>query len=175
MSTLTVVANVFLFQVAWFVAILGAARGLPWVGVIAVAVVVGAHIARARMPGRELALVLAATVIGAVFETILVRAGLLQFSGGVLLAGTAPVWMVALWSNFATTLNVSLRVLHHRLLSAALLGAVGAPLAYYAGSQLGAVRMPDVRSALVTIAIGWTLLTPLLLLGARRLDGYAPR
>lgn len=175
MSTLTVVINAFLFQVAWFAAVLGAAGGLPWLGVVAVAAVAGMHLARARMPGRELALLLAATAMGAVFETFLVRAGLLQFEGGAVLAGTAPVWMVALWSNFATTLNVSLRLLRTRLLAATLLGAIGAPLAYYAGSKLGAVRMPDVNSALVAIAIGWALLTPLLFLAARRLDGFALR
>jgi hypothetical protein len=175
MSTLTVIVNALLFQVAWFAAVVGAARGMPWLGVLVAAAVAAIHVARARVPGRELALLLVATLLGVAFETALAWSGLLQFDGGALLAGIAPVWMIALWANFATTLNVSLRLLRNRLLPAALLGAVGAPLAYYAGTKLGAVAMPDPRSALVAIAAGWALLTPLLFFGARRLDGYAPR
>jgi hypothetical protein len=165
--------NALLFQVAWFGAVLGAARGLPWLGVIAVAAVVAWHLARARQPAREIGLVALALATGAVFETLLVQAGLLRFDGGALLAGTAPVWMVALWANFATTLNVSLRALRTRLLAAALLGAIGAPLAYFAGQKLGAVQFPQPGPALAAIAAGWAVLTPVLFLAARRFDGFA--
>jgi Protein of unknown function (DUF2878) len=103
----------------------------------------------------------------------MVQAGLMRFDGGTLLAGTAPVWMVALWATFATTLNVSLRALHGRLIAASLLGAVGAPFAYYAGQKLGAVQMVNAGAALAVVAAGWALLTPLLFLAARRFDGYA--
>jgi hypothetical protein len=167
------VMNALLFQVAWFGAVLGAARGLPWLGVIAVAGVVGWHLARARQPAREIGLIALALATGAVFETLLVQAGLLRFDGGAMLAGTAPVWMVALWANFATTLNVSLRALRPRLLAAALLGAIGAPLAYFAGQKLGAVQFLQPGPAVVVIAAAWAMLTPALFLAARRFDGYA--
>lgn len=167
------VMNALLFQVAWFGAVLGAARGLPWLGVVAVAGVVSWHLARARQPAREIGLVALALATGAVFETLLVQAGLLRFDGGALLAGTAPVWMVALWANFATTLNVSLRALRPRLLAAALLGAIGAPLAYFAGQKLGAVQFLQPGSALAAIAAGWAVLTPALFRAARRFDGFA--
>lgn len=168
-----IVANVLLYQIGWFAAVLGAARGWPWLGVAVLAAVVAVHLVRARAPARELALLTLAFAIGAVFETLMVQAGLMRFDGGALLAGTAPVWMVALWASFATTLNVSLRALHGRLIAASLLGAVGAPLAYYAGQKLGAVQMVDAGAALAVVAAGWALLTPLLFLAARRLDGYA--
>lgn len=171
---MTLVINVALFQVGWFACVLGAAYGKPWLGVGVAALVVGWHLARAPQPRRELALVACATVIGAVFETILVRAGWLRFDErGVLLAGTAPVWMVALWALFATTLNVAMRTLRSRLALAALLGAVGAPLAYWGGARLGALELVGAGAALAAIGVGWALLTPLLFSAARRLDGYA--
>ena len=71
--------NFLLSQVAWFGAVMGAARGLPWLGVIAVAAVVAWHLARARQPAREIGLLALALATGAVFETLLVQAGLLQF------------------------------------------------------------------------------------------------
>jgi hypothetical protein len=175
MPLLTIILNFLLFQAGWFTAVLGAAHGLPWAGVVAVAVVATVHLARAHRPLPEFALLGMAFAIGLLFETLLVQTGWLRFDGGMLAAGTAPVWMAALWISFATTLNVSLRALHTRLLPAALLGAIGAPLAYYGGAKLGAVEFIATAPALATIAAGWTVLTPLLCLAARRLDGYAPR
>lgn len=175
MSLTAVVANVLLFQAGWLAGVLGAAQGYPWLGVGAAAVVIAWHLARARRRAPELGLLALALVIGAAFENLLVRAGWLEFDAGVLVADTAPPWMIALWALFATTLNVSLRALHGRWAMAALLGAIGAPLAYYAGGRLGAVEFVDTTAALLAVAIGWLVLSPVLVASAARLDGYAPR
>lgn len=175
MPPMTIVANALLFQAGWFAAVLGAAGDLPWIGVLAVAVVAAVHLARAARPLPELALLGLAVAAGAAFETLLVQSGWLRFEGGMIAAGTAPLWMVALWANFATTLNVSMRLLRSRLLLAALFGAIGAPLAYYAGARLGAVDLVATLPALLAIGAGWLVLCPLLFAAARRLDGYAPR
>jgi hypothetical protein len=78
--------------------------------------------------------------------------------------------MVALWVLFATTFNASLRWLRGRPLLAMALGAVGGPLAYLAGAQLGAISFPELASGLAVQAAGWTLLMPLLMRIADRLD-----
>ena len=52
-------------------------------------------------------------------------------------------------------------------------GAVAGPLAYYGGHRLGAVNFTDMNMALLYLAIGWSIFTPLLLFLAKRLDGYA--
>ena len=165
--------NVILFQVGWFACVLGAANGLPWAGALAAAAIVGWHLARSNQPRHEGVLVAAAVIAGAAFETVLVQTGWVRFDSGVLLEGTAPYWMVALWAVFATTLNVSLRSLRGRPWIAALLGAVGGPAAYVAGARLGALEFVAVGSALAAIGVGWALLAPALLSAARRLDGYA--
>lgn len=175
MPFMTILANALLFQLGWFAAVLGAAGDLPWIGVLAAAAIAAVHLARAARPLPELALLALAVVAGAGFDTLIVQAGWLRFDNGMLVAGTAPVWMVALWANFATTLNVSMRLLRSRLLVAALFGAIGAPLAYYAGGKLGAVEFIATGPALGAIAAGWFVLCPLLFVAARRLDGYAPR
>jgi hypothetical protein len=46
-----------------------------------------------------------------------------------------------MWIAFATTLNVSMRWLRGRPELALLFGAVGGPLAFYAGERLGAVTV----------------------------------
>ncbi len=170
---MSVLQNVILFEAGWFACVLGAAHGAPWAGALVTVAVVGWHVARATRPKLELALVIAAAVVGAAFETALIQAGLVRFDAGVLVDGIAPYWMVALWALFATTLNVSLRALRERPAIAAVLGAAGGPAAYYAGQRLGAIDLHAVGAALAVIAIGWALLMPALLATARRLDGYA--
>ena len=170
---MAIALNVVLYQVGWFACVLGAAHGMPWAGALAAAVIVPWQIALAAQPEREIALVAAAAAVGALFETLLVQAGWVRFPSGMLLQGTAPYWMVALWALFATTLNVSLRWLRPHPWLAALLGAIGGPAAYYAGARLGAIELAATGVALGAIAVGWGILTPLLLGAARRLDGYA--
>lgn len=168
----TVLANFLLFQAAWLAGVLGAAHGRPWLGPVVALAAVAWHLARARRALPEALLLAAALVLGAAFENFLVLGGWLRFETSEI-AALAPAWMVALWAAFATTLNVSLRVLHHRPVVAAALGAVAAPLAYYAGGRLGAVEFVNLGMALVVIAAGWVFLTPVLVSLAARLDGYA--
>jgi hypothetical protein len=170
---MTPVANIALFQAGWFACVLGAAHGLPWIGAMAAAAIVAWHALRAARPVRELALIGVAVALGALFETVLLQSGFVRFPHGGLFDGLAPYWMVALWALFATTLNVSLRWLRAHPALGALLGAIGGPVAYYAGARLGAIELAAAGGSLAAIAIGWALLTPLLLASARRLDGYA--
>jgi len=172
-ARMPLIFNVVLFQMGWFACVLGAAHGLPWVGTLAAVGIIGWHLAHAGQPTRELALVAAAALLGAIFETLLVQTGWVRFETGTLIEGTAPYWMVTLWAIFATTLNVSLRALRSHGWLAALLGALGGPLAYYAGARLGALELTTAGAALVAIGIGWATLTPALLHAARSLDGYA--
>jgi hypothetical protein len=173
MKRRAVVVNVIAYQCAWFASVLSTAAQRPVIGMIVVLVVVLWHLRTAVAPWRELRLVAIAALAGAVFESLLFASGWVQREPALLLGSFTPLWMVALWAAFATTLNVSLRALRqHRVLSAAL-AAAGAPLAYHAGASMGALHWVDETSALVAIAAGWALLTPLLMKTALRFDGFA--
>lgn len=163
--------NAINFQIGWFACALGAAAGWPWAGVAVVLAIVAWHLTHVIEPRRELTLILAAAGIGAVWDSLLAALGWIQYPNGMLVDGTAPVWMIALWMLFATTLNVSLAWLKRRLWLGALFGAVGGPLAYLGGARLGALMLVHETSALVALAIGWGVLAPVLLLLARRYDG----
>jgi hypothetical protein len=76
-----------------------------------------------------------------------------------------------MWVLFASTLNVSLRWLRGRWLTAAVLGAAAGPLAYYAGAQLGGVVISDPLFAMAALAVGWASFMPLLIKLSTRLDG----
>jgi hypothetical protein len=169
---MTILANFVAFQIGWFACVLGAAHGTPWVGVAIALVIVAFHLWRAPRARPELTLILIAAAIGFVFDSALVMLGWIEYPNGALIAGTAPVWIVAMWGVFTTTLNVSLAWLKRSLPLAILFGAVGGPLAYVAGEKLGGLVFVQQTSALIALAVGWAAITPLLLRIADRYDGY---
>jgi hypothetical protein len=172
-STARKVANFVAFQVTWAVAVGSAAHGAPWTAVVCVALAVVAHVASAHDPWRESMLIGAVSLIGLGFEALRLQLADVAYTSGQAFAFLPPLWLVAMWSLFACTLNLSLRWLRGRLAIAAALGAIGGPLAFVAGVKLGAARFVDARSALLSIGGGWLVLTPLLLRLAIHFDGVA--
>jgi hypothetical protein len=162
--------NFALYQVGWFACVLGAARGHPWTGAAIALLLIAAHVALARRPWEELALVLCAAGIGAVADSVQAQMGMIRFRSGSLAPWICPPWIVALWMQFATLLRFSLSWVKGRYLAASLLGLVGGPLAFSAGARLGAADLhPDRALSLVSIGIVWAAAFPLLVLLAERL------
>lgn len=168
------VVNAVAFQIVWLACALGARFGVAWVGTGSVLLMVALHLAVARRPGAELALLAIAAAIGIAWDSAWQAAGWIGFAAGDWIPGLAPHWMVALWVAFATTLNVSMRWLRGRWALCAALGALGGPLSYYAGERLAALAFSDVAFGLAGQALGWALFTPALVWLAMRLDGIAP-
>ena len=165
--------NFIAFQAAWFAAVLGAAHGMPWLGVIAVPLTLALHLALSPTWRPELLLALAAAGTGFVFDSILVASGSFAPIPCVFPAPLSSLWMVMLWVNLATTLNVSMAWLRGRYMLGTVFGAIGGPLAYYSGAKLGAMTaMPD-RGGLATIGIAWAIAFPLLLVVNERLQKLA--
>ncbi len=168
-----VVLNLLFFKLAWVACVAGAAAGIPLAGAIAVAAVAAFHLKQAREPRSELLLLTAAAGLGFAWETALVATGVLSYDAGVLAAGIAPYWIVAMWVLFATTLNVGMRWLHKSNLVAIAAGAIGGPLSFLAGERAGAVSFADPLLSLGVISIGWALLLPILVRVAARFDGHS--
>lgn len=167
-------SNLFLFQIGWFACVLSGAGQRPWIGALMAVVIMAIHLSSAPAAEAEFKLVMIALVIGAVWDSLLVWLDWLHYSSGILIPHTAPYWIVLMWGLFATLLNVSLRWLRGRWLLAALAGSIGGPLAYYGGHQLGALEFGNQNAALIALAIGWAIITPILMALSTRFDGFAP-
>lgn len=156
--------NLLLYQVLWLACLIGAGRGWPWLGVVTAVVVIAVHLSLTRDRRSDAMLIIAGAVIGYVADSILVLAGLMRFPVHAQLLGPSPLWMVALWAGFATTLNGSLSLLRGRPIVAAVLGLVGGPMAYIAGEKLGAIEIGSPRGwGLLAIAAEWAIALPLLI------------
>lgn len=157
------VVNFAAFQAGWFACVLGAAAGRPWLGPVVVAGVVALHLALRRPRGPEVPLLLFAGGLGYAMDSLLVLGGVLEFPPAARLGGPSALWMVALWVNLGTTLNVSLGWLRGRYLLSAVMGAVAGPLAYWAGARLEAVTFgAALPISLAVVAVAWAVSLPLL-------------
>jgi len=170
MKPLAAIADFALFQLAWFICVTQAACRRPGLGIVAVAAFVALQWARSDRRQAELILVAIAVALGLAWDTALLQSGLVRYAAAGPLAGTAPVWILALWALFAAVLRGPLRWLQGRPLLAAALGAAGGPASYAAAGRLGACELTRGTATLVVLGLGWALFTPLLVEAARRLE-----
>jgi len=163
------IINFVLFQLAWFACVLGAANSLPWLGVAITMLVLAWHFYHSKQAKYELVLILAALLIGAVFDQLMLSMNWVNYQAHGWSQNLVPVWILALWLAFASTLNLSLAWMQGRYLIAVLFGGGGGPLAYFGAEKLGAVSLSGTTS-LIALGIGWAMITPLLHVVARKLN-----
>ncbi len=166
--------NIVGFKVGWVSSVMGAAAQMPWLGPVVFLIVALVHLRQARRPDLELGLVIAAGFIGIWFDSFIVAMGWVTYPSGQFSPMLAPYWIVTMWMLFATTLNRSMAWLRGRHALAAVLGAVAGPASYFAGQKLGAIQFVEPTAALTSLAIGWAVIMPVLMLIAERLDGFQP-
>ncbi len=167
-----IISNFILFQIGWFACVIGAAKQLPWLGVIVVAAIVVWHFSQSKQAKPELILLTLALVIGGIYDQLMLSSGLISYQAHGWLASLVPAWILALWAVFVTVLNVSLRWMRNKWLVAILFGTIGGPLAYMAAEKLGAVSLNNLPASYVALAVGWAILTPLLLVLSEKFDGF---
>jgi hypothetical protein len=106
---------------------------------------------------------------GLLIEIFQLRTGTYRMTSGTIVENFPPLWMLALWAQFATTLRYSLRGIISRPAVAALFGVLGAPLAFLAGERLGALTLlPPETLGLERLAISWGVAMLLFALAVRR-------
>ena len=157
-------ANAVLFQCGWFVCVLGGDSRWLLIGIAAL----GVHLLWISSWTREGQVILAVTVLGTLVDTALRGLGVFEFiTPGPLI----PLWLILLWALLATTLRHCLAWSAQPWWLASLLGAVGGPLSYYAGSQLAGVSFGyGTIPTLIGLALLWAMLFPLLHRIAQRLE-----
>ncbi|MES3014244.1 MAG: DUF2878 domain-containing protein [Pseudomonadota bacterium] len=167
------IANVVVFQAAWFAAVLGAAHHIPLWGTACVIAAIAWHLGVSARPAQEAKLIGLACAIGFVVESAVAIQGHVAYPSGQPVSWLAPYWMVALWGELAIALNVTMRWMKQRLWLAVLLGAVGGPAAFSAGVTLGGAEFIDRTPALATLAVVYAVLMPLLVWLSSRFDGVS--
>ena len=168
--------NYVLYQAGWFACILGGAWNLPLAGFAVATGLIAVHVFLSQDRTTELRLIALAVVVGLVIEIVQLRAGTYRMTSGTLVEKLPPLWMLALWAQFATTFRFSLRSILARPGVAVVFGLVGAPLAFLAGERLGALTLlPPLTFGLERLAVCWGAAMFLFSIAVRRVpatSGY---
>ncbi len=167
------ITNLVVSQIGWFAAVLSAAHGLPLLGTACVLAAIGWHLRISARPRQEARLIAFACLIGFVFESVNSWQGNVRYPSGQFDPRIAPYWIVALWGLLAIALNVTVRWLKPHLWLAALVGGVAGPVSFSSGVRLGGADFVRTVPALAVLALGWSLLLPLLVWLSTRFDGVA--
>jgi len=138
--------------------------------VVVVVVVWGVQLALSPARREDLWLAGAAVALGLLWDTAMLRTGVVAYASPGPVPGWAPAWILALWLLFATLLRGPLQWLHGRWRLSALLGGIGGAFSYWSAVRLGAGYFPHLQAALLVLGLGWAVMTPLLTELARRLE-----
>ena len=153
------------FQLVWLACAFGAARDLPWPGLAAAALMLALYLRGTDDRKPATIVILAAAALGFAVETAMVANQWLRYGAAWPSATFAPAWIVGLWAAFGATLKVTDAMLGERRLLAAALGFLLAPVAYFAGAQLGALSISVPQwSGYLVIAFVWACAWPALLI-----------
>lgn len=144
-------ANALLFQIGWFACVLG---GNSYWLLIPVGVLL-IHLLWISSWAAEGKLLLWITGLGTLLDSALMMLGIFDFgSEGPLI----PLWLIMLWAILATTLRHCLAWTAQPWWRASVLGAIGGPMSYYAGSQLAGVQLPlGLWPSLALLAALWAV------------------
>lgn len=150
-------ATLVAYEVVWLITIVGAGHGLVWPGIAAVGLFACWRLTASPCRSIELKLIAVAVPLAIALEGFWVTAGVIAYAAPWPLP-TAPAWLIALWVAFALTLIPLFGYLHGRPVLAALLGAVGGPLAYLGGARAHALQLPTPAwRGVLALSLGWAL------------------
>ena len=143
--------NVGINQAIWFLCVLGGNAGALFaLPLLVVNILLSPH---KRADLQMIGLLL---LIGVVIDGILQAIGFFSFTS----AGfPIPLWLAVIWGALAALPHHSLAWMKKRILLSALFGALGGPLAYWAGVRLGAATFHwPLLSSLALLAVVWAFL-----------------
>jgi hypothetical protein len=171
MARLLSVLGFAAMQLAWFACVGGAARGVYWVGPVAILASLVLRLGLRKMFGNvRMWLYLAASaVLGFALDSVFLHQGLFVMPNHSV---WSPPWLVALWPSLALCIgkDAELSWLEGRTWLAVAAGAVFGPLAYASGIRMGAVHeSANATRSLVLLGLAWAMVLPALSHLRRRL------
>ncbi|WP_067517142.1 DUF2878 domain-containing protein [Endozoicomonas ascidiicola] len=152
--------NFLLFQFGWFSCVLGGNQ-IAWIATIIILII---HFRWVGNWQNEKQLLAVTFLLGCAVDSFLGNLNILQFQNPSNdTSRILPLWLACLWLLFSTTLRHSLDWSRTHRWIGALLGFVGGPLSYLAGSKLTDVSLAQPAwQTLLVLAVIWAIVLPVL-------------
>lgn len=152
------------YQLVWIACVAGEAHASQLAGPLATAAFAALVLAFGGQRRADLRLVPAFLLCGLLLDSAWIAMGWMDYSTPWPSLPWSPPWILCIWIAFALTFNHSLAFLKHRYALAALLGALGGPLAYWSAARgMGVVHFQAPAAyVLAGIGLSWAAVLPLL-------------
>lgn len=152
-KSMKILINVILYQLVWLLCVLGGNRGA-----LAALMLLFIHIVKTDKRAADLKMMGFLLFVGMLVDGTLQQVGFFTFTAT---GFPIPFWLMVIWLGLAITPHHSLAWLKNRALLSMFFGALGGPLAYWAGARLGAASFAwPLLSSLGVLAVIWALLWP---------------
>ncbi len=166
--------NYLLYQTGWLAIVVSAAYLKPWWGITIAMSLVGVHMLLTNQRTKQMKLLLIALGVGFAVDSTSLALQVYRFPTASATAWLPPLWMSALWIQFATTFRYCLKWLSGRYVLSALLGFAGTPLAFLGGENIGAVSFYSPRPLnLLILGSLWAIAIPTLIYASDRIHSDA--
>lgn len=150
------IANAVLFQLGWFACVLGG----NVLGLVVTLAIVALHLTLIGSWRTEGKLIIVVFALGSALDSALLKLGVFDFGDASVLI---PLWLALLWPLLATTLDHCLAWSARPWWLASVLGAMGGPVSYFAGSKMAAVYLPlGFWPSMLILAAVWAVVFPCL-------------
>lgn len=150
-------ANALAYQAVWFTAIL-------WgnLGAVAGCLIILILITTSEHKREDLKMIAFLMFLGFLVDGTLQQIGFFTFRSA---AWPIPFWLLVIWLGLAMTIHHSLSWFKDKLMLAALFGSLGGPVAYWAGTRMGAATFNwSLQTSLLVLALIWALIFPTIML-----------
>ena len=154
-----ILLNMTGFVACWLMLAIGAFNNLVWLALLIVAGWAWLNLHYSLNRRSDLQLLFLCVLIGPLPDIFLLSQGLIQYAPTSGLDYYPPLWLPAMWANFALILNRSLRWLYAHKFGMRLMGRCAGPASYVLGEFLGCVELqPPALSSYLLIAGSWALI-----------------
>ena len=163
-NSLKKIFNAAGFQGVWWLCVLGALWEVQYLGPIVMLIFLSTHMLIMGKGKNEVLFLCLIAFIGTIVDSIKLATGFISYMGGYeTIKILAPLWITAMWTGFASTINHSLGWVHGRYFIAVMLGVVFGPLSYMLGVKLEALTFNySLMVSAVILAIVWGTAIPLM-------------
>ncbi len=151
---MNIFVNILIYQGVWFLGVLYGDRG----GLIALALLT-LHFVLSPRRLADMKMIAFFVAAGLFIDSCMQLFDVLTFFAP---SRPIPFWLVVIWAGLATLPLHGLRWMQGRHFLNVFFGALGGPLAYWAGVRLGAASFPQsMLFSLVVLAVVWAVFWPL--------------
>ncbi|MGJ8668043.1 MAG: DUF2878 domain-containing protein [Oceanococcus sp.] len=157
------IVQILAFQLLWLILVVSAVRGGEIFAIGCMLLWVCIHLRYSLRAKQDIQLLLLACALGPIADTVLINTQLISYSGFAPLSFLPPLWVFALWANFALLLHNNMAMLRNHPYLLATMAVISAPIAYWSGAKLGAASLASPNwQPLCVVALSWGIILPVL-------------